>query len=180
MSYINPAKSVEWKTPLDLFAFLEYLSGKSFQLDAAATKENALCKMLFTKEDDALNQNWFGNVFCNPPYGRGLNVWIDKALREVVENENVDAVTMLLPASTGTKWFHKAFMHPHTEMFFIKGRLKFSEHTAPAGFDSVVLRVTKTRSNGSSACKVGAIQRNAESHWGWVLRTHYGTLGFTD
>lgn len=39
-------------------------------------------KNYFTKNDDGLSQLWFGNVFCNPPYGSQLKVWINKLTSE--------------------------------------------------------------------------------------------------
>ena len=159
MSYINPSKSVEWQTPLDLFDFLDEEFGP-FHLDAAATRENALCKMHFTKEDDSLKQNWFGNVYCNPPYGRELASWIAKAQKEIAENVNVKSVTMLLPARTDTKWFHKIYLQPNVEMYFIKGRLKYSGYSTPAGFGSMILRFTN---EAKKPFRVGAFRRDTPS-----------------
>jgi hypothetical protein len=36
----------------------------------------------FTIEDDGLKQQWFGRVWCNPPYGRTVNLWLEKASTE--------------------------------------------------------------------------------------------------
>lgn len=48
----------EWATPQDLFDRLDALY--HFDLDAAATPENAKCARFFTKEDDGLLQMWGG------------------------------------------------------------------------------------------------------------------------
>jgi len=62
----------EYQTPPEDFKELDDLY--HFTLDAAATKENALCKKYFTKEDDGLAQSWAGErVFLNPPYGKKEN-----------------------------------------------------------------------------------------------------------
>ena len=53
---LNPgmmtSNSDEWTTPSALFRALDRRFG--FELDPAATKENALCPMYFTKEDSGL------------------------------------------------------------------------------------------------------------------------------
>ena len=58
------SKSNEWTTPDFLF---NYLNDKyEFELDPCSTHENAKCVKYYTKEDDGLIQNWFGNTFINP------------------------------------------------------------------------------------------------------------------
>ncbi len=56
----------------------------AFVLDAAATEQNRKCAMCFTPETDGLTQNWDcgGAVFCNPPYGREIGKWVEKAYLE--------------------------------------------------------------------------------------------------
>ena len=69
--------SVEWETPQDLFDKLD--DEFHFTLDPCCTHENAKCKKHYTKEDDGLAQDWTGEiVFCNPPYGRGMDKWVKK------------------------------------------------------------------------------------------------------
>lgn len=69
--------SDEWTTPRDLFEELD--AEFHFDLDAASTDENALCERHYTKEDDGLSLKWDGNVWCNPPYGRSIGAWMEKA-----------------------------------------------------------------------------------------------------
>lgn len=77
MAYIDKAKTVEWETPQDLFDRLN--DEFHFTIDACASKDNAKCKRYFTKEQDGLKQDWTGEVvWCNPPYGRQLPLWIKK------------------------------------------------------------------------------------------------------
>ena len=75
------SKSELWSTPQDLFDELN--KEFHFNLDPCATSENAKCAEFFTKEQDGLQKNWGGyNVFCNPPYGRTIGKWIQKAYQE--------------------------------------------------------------------------------------------------
>lgn len=85
----------------------------NFDLDAAATRENALAPGYFTKEDDALKQEWYQDygedgccktIFLNPPYGRGvIEAFVKKAFWE---SRYGATVVCLLPLS-GAKWFKK-------------------------------------------------------------------------
>lgn len=122
--------STEWTTPRWLFERLDQEFG--FTLDPAATKENALCRQYFTQAQDGLQQDWGDHVvFLNPPYGRGIGRWVDKALSAL------GTVVMLLPARTDTKWFH-ALLDAGVKIRFVKGRLKFGEGTSSAPFPSIV------------------------------------------
>jgi site-specific DNA-methyltransferase (adenine-specific) len=123
------SKSEEWETPQELFDELN--KEFNFTLDPCATPENAKCKQYFTKEDDGLSQDWSGhNVFCNPPYGREIYKWVEKASKEA--KNLAFSVIMLLPARTDTKYFHD-FIYHKAEIRFLKGRLKFrgSKNSAP-------------------------------------------------
>ena len=72
----------EWETPRDFFSTLD--REFHFTLDVASSDKNALCENHFTKEQDGLKQSWktSGTVWCNPPYGRGIDKWMRKAYEE--------------------------------------------------------------------------------------------------
>jgi len=122
-------------TPMGLFTELDVEF--DFYRDVAASDDNALCKRYFTEKDNALVCTWgnWGNaVWCNPPYGRGVGAWLDKAQ---VEASHGVVTVMLLPARTCTKWFHKH--KDHCEVRFIKGRLKFTGNDHAAPFPSMLM-----------------------------------------
>jgi len=125
----------EWATPK---LFFEELNKKyNFTLDPCATNENHKCNYYFTKEQDGLKQSWSDQrVFCNPPYGREINKWVEKAYNEN-KNNNV-FVVMLVPARTDTRWFHDYIYNKH-EIKFIKGRLKFNDGKQSAPFPSMLV-----------------------------------------
>lgn len=91
------SKKMDWRTPADFFRELDLEF--HFVLDAAASPENAKCSRYFTPEEDGLSQNWNvgGAVFCNPPYGREIGKWVQKAYSEHVrgggDNRHVDSGT---------------------------------------------------------------------------------------
>lgn len=77
------SKSSEWSTPKELFDELNNIYG--FNLDVCATKENAKVSKFFNKEDNGLIQSWKNKkCWMNPPYGREIGLWIEKAHNEVV------------------------------------------------------------------------------------------------
>ena len=148
--YIARALTVEWHTPHLLFKFCEKEFGP-FDLDAAATKENALCGNFYDKDTNGLKNTWTGRVFCNPPYGRGLGEWIEKAIKDLYHHY-CESVTFVLPARTGTKWFHRLLGLNSVSIYFIKGRLKFSDGINPAGFDCMLVHMELKASEPFRVC----------------------------
>ena len=73
-------------------------------------------------------------VFCNPPYGRTISDWVEKAYEE----SRNSLVVMLLPARTDTRWFHE-FILNKAEIRFIRGRLKFGNAKNSAPFPSMIV-----------------------------------------
>jgi len=129
------SKSAEWDTPDDFFVRLN--SKYCFTLDPCATEQNAKCDKYFTMEDDGLAQDWGGEtVFVNPPYGRGIGVWVEKAHKESQKHNTT--VVMLIPARTDTKWWHNYVMKAK-EIYLLKGRLKFGGSKNAAPFPSAVV-----------------------------------------
>lgn len=97
------SKTDLWSTPQDFYNNLN--EEFNFNLDPCSTHENAKCEKHFTIVEDGLKQNWGGYiVFCNPPYGREIKKWVEKASKES-KKENTKVV-MLIPARTDTSYFH--------------------------------------------------------------------------
>lgn len=115
--------SIEWATPLSMFNELDAIH--HFTLDVCANAGNAKCKKYFTIEDNGLAQSWKGHIcWMNPPYGRTIGKWIEKA---VAESRHAKVVA-LLPARTDTKYFHD-YIHdkPNVSFTFLRGRVQFSQ-----------------------------------------------------
>ena len=121
----------QWETPQRFFDELD--KEFHFTLDPCADDYNHKCKKYFTKEIDGLLQNWGGEtVFCNPPYGREIGKWVEKAATEKA------TTVMLIPARTDTKWFHD-YIYRKAEVRFLRGRLKFGDSKNSAPFPSMVV-----------------------------------------
>lgn len=100
----DPRKGV-WETPDWVFSPLHTLL--RFDLDAAASRENAKCRRYFNEERSALERPWDAeSVWCNPPYGRepGTGVWVEhgRGWAERLRNR----VTMLVPVKADAAWYH--------------------------------------------------------------------------
>lgn len=136
--------SNEWQTPRWLFDQLNAEFG--FELDAAATAENALCPRYYTAEMDALKQDWSDGgvvktVWTNPPYGKVGPLFIRHAHQQTVLHPEL-TVVMLVPARPDTKVWHECCAAG--EVRFLKGRLSFVDPIAaakksPAPFPSAIL-----------------------------------------
>ena len=80
-------------------------------------------------------------VWVNPPYGREIGAWVEKADRESQKPNTI--VVMLLPARTDTRWWQDHVIPHATEVAFIRGRLKFTLSGHPQGtapFPSALVR----------------------------------------
>lgn len=129
------SKTDLWSTPQDFFDKLNTMF--HFTLDVCALPENAKCERYYTPEQDGLKQPWTGVVWCNPPYGRGIGKWVEKAAATA---EAGATVVMLLPARTDTKWFHEfIYFRPSVRVWFLRGRLKFGDGKNSAPFPSMVV-----------------------------------------
>ena len=52
-----------------------------------------------------LVQTWTGRVFMNPPYGREIGAWLQKAWESA--QSTAELVVCLVPARTDTRWWHR-------------------------------------------------------------------------
>ena len=117
------SKTDLWATPQDFFDKLN--AEFDFTLDVAAQPDNAKCDKYFTPEQDGLNQTWAGRCWMNPPYGREIGKWVEKAYMS--SQTSADLVVCLLPSRTDTKWFQD-YVLPYAEIRFIRGRLLFERN----------------------------------------------------
>jgi site-specific DNA-methyltransferase (adenine-specific) len=128
------SKTNEWTTPSELY---ERLNREfNFTLDPCCTKENAKCERYFTTAEDGLKQNWSNDiVFMNPPYGREIGKWIEKAYKESLKGA---IVVCLIPARTDTAYWHD-YIFGKAEVRFLRGRIKFGDGDNSAPFPSAVV-----------------------------------------
>ena len=151
----------DWETPKEMVEKLNPFF--LWDLDACADRPN-ICSNYFSRDDNSLSRQWGpGLIYCNPPYSkkRGINLWIEKARKEGAKEGTT--VVCLLPARTGTHWWHDNI--PYADyIVFIEGRLRFDlpggkEAPYSAGFPSALVVFGK----------LVTAQRLVLSTYGWAL-----------
>ena len=81
-------------------------------------------------------QPWYGICWFNPPYGREIGKWVNRAHDYAM---NGVTTVMLLLARTDTKWFHDYILNPQREVRYIRGRLNFGKTKNNAPFPSMIV-----------------------------------------
>lgn len=102
-----------------------------------------------SEAQNALKIDWIGkSVFMNPPYGRSIKPFMQKAKEQVIK-QNI-TVVCLIPNSTGTLWFKENVKPVLDEMIIIHQRVQFIDldsssigKTTGANFDSIVCVLKK-------------------------------------
>jgi phage N-6-adenine-methyltransferase len=123
-SVMFSSDSTEWETPQWLIEKVKRIYG-GIELDAASTDQNAVAKNHMIPSNSALEQTWKAEtVWCNPPYGKNIWKWMDKAFTEALEVRCAKTVICLVPARTDTSWFHNYCAAGHVRL--LRGRLKFT------------------------------------------------------
>jgi len=135
-----------WKTPGYIYRSLD--EEFHFTLDGAALKSSTLCPIWYGPDHDdpemrdALVRDWHkdtdGAIYLNPPYGRGIGKWMEKANLEAKLGATV---VCLIPARTDTSWWWD-YCVPY-EIRFIRGRLKFNEGKKDAPFPSAIIVISQ-------------------------------------
>lgn len=123
-----------WETPQ---SFFDQLNREfRFTLDVCALPQNAKCRKYFSPVQNGLLQTWSGTCWMNPPYGREIAKWLEKAYLSAQAGATV---VCLIPSRTDTRWWHEYVMEKAREIRFVSGRLKFGESANSAPFPSAVV-----------------------------------------
>lgn len=119
--------NINEKTPV---GFYQQLNNEfNFDFDPCPLKENP--------EFNGLLIDWGKRCYINPPYGKAIRGWLEKALMEI-QKGNTELAVFLLPSYTDVKWFHEVLLPKADEIRFLKGRLKFGEHKNTAPFANLI------------------------------------------
>ncbi len=113
----NTKNNDEWLTPPHIIIRLGW-----FDLDPCAPCKDRrpwdTAGKHFCIHDDGLNKEWFGRVWCNPPYGRETFKWLSKL------HVHGNGIALIF-ARTKTIGFHTEIWEKADAIFFFKGRLCF-------------------------------------------------------
>lgn len=114
---LNTENKDEWLTPPEIIKSLGV-----FDLDPCSPHPDRrpwpTADNHFHEEINGLSMEWYGRVWCNPPYGKNTFIWIDK----LATHGNGIA---LIFSRTETKGFHEHIWERADAIFFFKGRLRF-------------------------------------------------------
>lgn len=107
--------TIEWLTPPELVQAL----GK-FDLDPCTPINPPFvhAETNFNIRDNGLEKKWFGRVYMNPPYWRGMDLWIEKL------KKHGNGIALIF-ARTETKCFFKHIWDDAHAVLFVAGRIKF-------------------------------------------------------
>jgi len=125
LTYSHNSKST-WPTPQPLFDVLD--REFHFTIDLAAEPPTAKCHRFYTKEQDALRQDWSGEGgFLNPPYTRGVIDRFAQRAWSYAQFRDAATTVVLVPASVDTQWWWNWARHAEVR-FIALGRLQFGEY----------------------------------------------------
>lgn len=104
----------EWLTPLPIIQSLG-----QFDLDPCSPINRPwnTAQHHYTIEDNGLQKNWFGRVWCNPPYS-DIENWVKKCAYHANS-------TLLVFARTETEWFFRHIWNKADSIFFFANRIRF-------------------------------------------------------
>lgn len=116
-----------YRTPPELFSALN--AEFDFQIDVAASAENALCRVYIAEDGDALSMCWSSRcdnfagtyAYCNPPYS-DIMPWVKKAAEQA--KLGIGCV-MLVMADTSVGWYAEAIKTCQEVRFIVGGRISF-------------------------------------------------------
>ncbi len=120
----------DWRTPKSVLEWLKPFGNIELDPSASSHVEEQFAALNYTIETNGLDKSWeTGLVYCNPPYGRKIGLWTDKAVAEAGLGAEI---IMLLPARPDTAWWQRMVKSANA-VCFVKGRIKFegAPHCAP-------------------------------------------------
>jgi phage N-6-adenine-methyltransferase len=116
----------EWYTPKHVIKLAREALG-GIDLDPAScamAQATVRADAFYDKATNGLEQPWFGKIWLNPPYSRGLMAKFAGRLLHQYELGNIESGIMLVHNCTETSWFQISGAGA-TRICFPKGRIGF-------------------------------------------------------
>lgn len=126
----NNSEDNEWYTPVEYLESARAVLG-TINLDPASNdfaNERVQAEMYYTEGDNGLNQEWYGNIWLNPPYSSDSV----KPFAEKLVNSNFDEAIVLVNNATETEWFN-ILISKASAIVFPKGRIQFDKRDSKHG-----------------------------------------------
>lgn len=158
-----------WATDPELIAWMEARYGK-YDIDAAASAENAVCEKFYDEKRNCLKIWWGKNkhIWLNPPYSHP-----DPFVKKVIEQmDHGNQIDMLLPGDNSTAWFAEARKNA-AEIIWIEAELTEAEGVeyCRTGRLSFISGLTGKPVDGNNKGSVIFIMRKLKE--GETQKTHY-------
>lgn len=129
---IHNSGNDEWYTPAEYTEAAMKVMGSIDLAPASCKTANQIVKKAnyYTAKTDVLQNEWYGNIFLNPPYASKLvEKFIDKLVNK---HDNYQQAIVLINNATETKWFYK-LIRIASAVVFPKGRIKFYTPSGKTG-----------------------------------------------
>ena len=125
MTFRRDKSSKEYYTPKYIVDNARIVMGGDIDLDPAScdiAQKTIRAIKYYTKYDDGLKYVWYGRIWLNPPYGRGItNRWIQK----LINSGDIEQYCCLVNTITDTKYGQQLVKDADVVCFF-NGRIKFN------------------------------------------------------
>ncbi len=113
----SDSQSVDWLTPPEWIKALGH-----FDLDPCVPLDMpwTTAGVMWSRDDDGLARNWFGRVWCNPPYGppKIIEPWMQRM------SNHGNGVALIFARTETVCWF-KYVWPKATGALFVQGRPHF-------------------------------------------------------
>ena len=120
----NNSGDNEWFTPSEYIEAARSVMG-CIDLDPASNdyaNQTVKAHHYYTQERNGLEQEWWGNIWMNPPYSTGLvKAFVDKLI-----SSNFNQAIVLVNNATETEWFRKMIDNA-SAFVFPSGRIRFEK-----------------------------------------------------
>lgn len=151
----NSTTTDDWITPCWLIDQIG-----PFDLDPCAsdTQPWPCATESWTRHDNGLLLPWYGMVYCNPPYGKAMEIWLN---RLALHGSGI----ALVFARTETRAFFNYVWPFASSLLFLRGRLTFhkpdgSEGDGNSGGPSVLVGYGQEAKSRLRKCHLGAFVDN--------------------
>lgn len=127
----NNSGENEWYTPAQYVESARRVMG-SIDLDPASSEianKRVGATTIFTKDDDGLSMDWFGNIWMNPPYAQPL---ISQFIEKLTANRTFEQAIVLVNNATETQW-GQMLLRASDAVCFHQGRIRFIDPFGVAG-----------------------------------------------
>ena len=159
ISFERTDNKEDWITPKNILDELGH-----FDLDPCSShyNKNKYADNEFFIEDDGLKKEWFGRVWCNPPYGTKTKHFIKKL------QQHGNGIALVF-ARVDTKLWHELIFRYADAIFILKGRLKFFKKDGTQG-DSA----------GAGSALIAFGKNNAEILYNTSFQGHFIRSGIME